>query len=372
MPSIYDELGVRTIINCATTYTRIGGSIMDLSVAQSMADAAGAFVDIPELIEAVGKRLAVLTSNESAYVSNGAAAGLTIATAAAICGEDPAKAAKLPIDMDGLKNEVVVHRVNRIWYDQAVRNAGARLIEIGHVYETQAWELDAAINERTAAVLYAAGAHLNRNSLPLEYVVERAHAHGIPVIVDAAAQVPPLSNLTYFTREMGVDVAIFSGGKNLRGPQNSGLVVGTEAMIRAMRFNGPPNQRFARNLKVGKETMIGLLKAVERYVNLDHAVLWDEWSAVVDSWSAAWSGIADIHRLNTNEAGEPIPRLIMSFADKPARDAYIADLRAGTPQIAVVLNDDRSIAFSPHLLQPGEAEIVRTKVLEMAAISMQI
>src|SRR3954452_21019528 len=137
MTDIYEELGVERIINCATTYTRLGGSIMAPEVAQAMADAHNAFVDIPALVEAVGRRLASLTNNEAAYVSNGAAAGLSLATAAAICGEDPAKIAKLPIDMDSLKNEVVVHRVNRVWYDQAVRNAGAKLIEIGHTYETQ-------------------------------------------------------------------------------------------------------------------------------------------------------------------------------------------------------------------------------------------
>jgi D-glucosaminate-6-phosphate ammonia-lyase len=372
MTSIYEQLGVRPIINCATTYTRIGGSIMAPEVAQAMADAANVFVDIPELIEAVGRELARLTRNEAAYVSNGAAAGLTLATAAAICGEDPAKTARLPIDMDGLKNEVVVHRVNRIWYDQAVRNAGARLIEIGHTYETQEWELDAAINERTAAVLYAAGSHLNRNSLPLEFIVERAHARGVPVIVDAAAQVPPMSNLWHFTREMGVDVALFSGGKNLRGPQNSGLVVGTERMISAIRFQGPPIQRFGRTLKVGKETMIGLLRAVERYVSLDHDALWQEWSAVVDMWLAAWGEDFNVVRMDTNEAGEPIPRIIMRQDSRAARDRVVKTLIEGTPSITVVLNDDTSVAFSPHMLQPGEAAIVAAKVHESLAIPVQI
>jgi L-seryl-tRNA(Ser) seleniumtransferase len=134
---IYDELGVSKIINCATTYTRLGGSTMAPEVAQAIADASQAFVDILTLVEAVGKRLAVLTRNEAAYVSNGAAAGLSLATAACIAGDDPSLIARLPTDMDRLKSEVVVHRMHRIWYDQAVRNTGARLIEIGHSYETQ-------------------------------------------------------------------------------------------------------------------------------------------------------------------------------------------------------------------------------------------
>lgn len=372
MTDIYAELGVSRIINCATTYTRLGGSTMAPEVAQAMADAAPAFVDIGALVEAVGKRLAELTNNEAAYVSNGAAAGLSLATAACIAGDDPALIARLPTDMDGLPYEVVVHRMHRIWYDQAVRNAGAQLIEIGHSYETQTWELDAAITERTAAVLFCAGGHLARNTLPLEFVIERAHARGIPVIVDAAAQVPPVRNLWYFTRELGADVAIFSGGKNLRGPQNSGLVVGTGEMIRKIRFNGPPNQRFGRSLKVGKETMIGLLKAVERYVSLDHDALWQEWSDVVDGWLAAWSGSGMVTRSNTNEAGEPIPRVIMRFSSQAERDRAVVSLLGGDPAIAVVLNDPTSIAFSPHQLLPGEAKRVEAAVPANLGITMQV
>jgi L-seryl-tRNA(Ser) seleniumtransferase len=369
---IYDELGITRIINCATTYTRLGGSTMAPEVAQSMADASQAFVDIASLVEAVGKRLAILTNNDAAYVSNGAAAGLSLATAACIAGDDPSLISRLPTDMDGLKAEIVVHRMHRIWYDQAVRNAGARLVEIGHSYETQTWELDGAITDRTAAVLYVAGAHLARNTLSLEYVIERAHARGVPVIVDAAAQVPPVTNLWHFTRDLGADVAIFSGGKSLRGPQNSGLVVGTEEMIRKIRFNGPPNQRFGRSLKVGKETMIGLLKAVERYVSLDHDALWREWSDVVDGWMAAWSASGMVSRSETNEAGEPIPRVIMRFADCDARDRAIARLRGGDPSIDVVLNDPTGIAFSPHLLLPGEAKIVESTVAVNLGITMQV
>ena len=300
MANIYDELGVPRIINCATTYTRLGGSIMAPEVAQAMADVSQAFVDISTLVEAVGARLAVLTNNEAAYVSNGAAAGLSLATAACIAGEDPALAARIPNDLDGLKSEVVVHRQHRIWYDQAVRNTGVKLVEIGHSYETQSWELDAAINERTAAVLYVAGGHLRGNTSPLEFVIERAHARGVKVIVDAAAQLPPVSNLWHFTRDLGADVAIFSGGKNVSGPQISGLMVGTAEMIRAIRFNGPPNQRFGRSLKVGKEAMVGLLKAVERYVTLDHDALWKEWSVVVDDWLESWEPAGNVRRDELN------------------------------------------------------------------------
>jgi L-seryl-tRNA(Ser) seleniumtransferase len=320
---------------------------------------------------ALGKRLAKLTNNEAAYVSNGAAAGLALAAAACMTGDDPALMARLPMHTEGMKNEIVVHRVQRNWYDIAIRQAGAKLIEIGHSLETQAWELDDAITDRTAAVFYFAGSHLNRNTLPLPYVVERAHARGVPVIVDAAAQVPPVSNLWKFTREDGADAAIFSGGKGLRGPQNSGLVVGTERIMRAIRLNGPPNQRIGRSMKTSKEAMIGLLAAVEAYLETDFEAEALVWSEVVDRWIDAWKASApdgiEVFHLERNEAGEPIPRVIVRLLPELqlSRDAFVAALREGDPPIEVVLHDETSVAFSPHLLQEGEANQVEDRVLHM-------
>jgi uncharacterized pyridoxal phosphate-dependent enzyme len=366
--TIYEELGVRPHINCATTYTRLGGSVMRPHVARAMAEAAGAFVNIFDLQVAVGKRLAELTRNEAAYVSNGAAAGLALATAACMTGEDVSLMARLPFDTDGMKNEVVVHRVQRNWYDIAIRQVGARLVEIGHSLETQAWELDAAINERTAAVFYFAGTHLNRNTLPLPYVVERAHARGVPVIVDAAAQFPPVENLWKFTTEDGADAAIFSGGKGLRGPQNTGLVVGRESIIRAIRLNGPPNQRIGRSMKTSKEAMVGLVYAVQAALETDFTAEALVWSEVVDAWAGRWSAVAggrfEVFRLEMNEAGEPIPRVIVQLLPDSGmtRDGLVEALRQGSPSIEVVLHDPTSVAFSPHLLQEGEAEQVERRV----------
>jgi L-seryl-tRNA(Ser) seleniumtransferase len=371
MAQIYEQLGIRPIINCATTYTRLGGSIMAPHVAQAMADSAGVFVNLFDLQASVGDRLAELTRNEAAYVSNGAAAGLALATAACITGEDVSLMARLPMQTEGLKNEVVVHRSQRNWYDIAVRQVGVKLVEIGHTMETFPWELDAAINEKTAAVLYFAGTHLNRNTLPLEYVVERAHARGVPVIVDAAAQVPPVENLWRFTTEIGADVAIFSGGKNLAGPQSSGLAVGKASIIRAMRLNGPPHQRIGRAMKVSKESMVGLLAAVEHYLSLDHEAEYRKWSATVDQWLEAWEERAPetaiVTRDDVNEAGEPIPRIILRLkAGAPVnRDALVEILRAGDPGIEVVLHDPESVAFSPHLLKDGEADRVTRRVSEV-------
>lgn len=369
--TIYEQLGVRPHINCATTYTRLGGSVMRPHVAQAMANAAGCFVNIFDLHVALGERLATLTNNEAAYVSNGAAAALALATAACMTGDDPALMARLPNQTAGMKNEVVMHRVQRNWYDIAIRQVGAKLIEIGHSLETQQWELDDAMNERTAAVFYFAGSHLNRNTLPLPYVVERAHARGVPVIVDAAAQALPVSNLWTFTRDHGADAAIFSGGKGLRGPQNSGLVVGSERIIRAIRLNGPPHQRIGRSMKTSKEAMIGLLAAVEAYLETDFDAEALVWSRVVDQWIEAWGAVVpdgiDLTRLEQNEAGEPIPRVIVRLMPGASmtRDELVAALRDGDPSIEVVLNDETSVAFSPHLLQDGAAEQVEHRFREL-------
>jgi uncharacterized pyridoxal phosphate-dependent enzyme len=368
---VYRSLGLRPVINCATTYTRLGGSIMAPHVAQAIADSARTFVNVFDLHEALGRRLAELTHNEAAYVSNGAAAGLTLATAAAITGEDPALMARLPNDLSGMKNEVVVHRSQRNWYDIAVRQTGVKLVEIGHTLETNPWELEAAITDRTAAVVYFAGAHLNRFTLPLKQVVEIAHARGVPVIVDAAAQVPPVSNLWHFTQNDGADVAIFSGGKNLAGPQNTGLVVGTQKMIAAMRLNGPPHQRIGRGMKTSKEAMIGLLAAVEHALARDEQAELDAWNGSVDRWFDAWTERApvgvDVWRSDINEAGEPIPRVLMRFHEHApwTRDGVIDALRAGDPIIEVVVDSPNSIAFSPHLLQDGDEEHVGRVVNEL-------
>jgi L-seryl-tRNA(Ser) seleniumtransferase len=365
---VYARLGVRPVINCATTYTRLGGSVMAPHVARGIAEAAGCFVNVFDLQAAVGRRLAELTQNEAAYVSNGAAAGLLLAAAACITGDDLAAMHRLPNDLTGLKNEIVVHRAQRNWYDFAIRQSGATLVEIGHSMETAPWELEAAIGERTAAVFYFAGSHLNRNTLPLATVVEIAHARDVPVVVDAAAQLPPVTNLWHFTRGEGADLAIFSGGKGLSGPQNSGLVVGRADLIRAITLNGPPHQRIGRPLKVAKETMIGLVLAVEHVIEQDWDGLGAAWDVQVAAWYDAWRKLlppgVELRRDERNEAGEPIPRLILRFGpDAPLdRDGFVAALRTGDPPIEVVLDGADGIALSPHLLQEGEGEVVSQRV----------
>ena len=262
---IYEELGIQPIINASATLTKLGGSVMPPEVLDAMVEASRHFVDLNELQQRVGERLAELTRNEAAYVSSGAAAGLVLATAACIAGDDPAAIQRLP-DLTGLKNEVIVHRSHRNGYDHAVRQVGVKLVEIGTSLDTAEWELESAITDKTAAVFWFQGGMTGHGDLPAgDRHRHRQSEHVAPVIVDAAAQLPPTENLWRFT-EMGAALAVFSGGKDLRGPQSSGLIVGRKDLIDAIRVNGNPNHSIGRPMKVGKEEMVGLLKAVEIYL----------------------------------------------------------------------------------------------------------
>jgi D-glucosaminate-6-phosphate ammonia-lyase len=374
---VYERLGMRRVINADATLTRLGGSLMPSDVLDAMREAAGSFVDMYELQQNVGKRLAELTRNEAAYVSTGAAAGLVLATLAAMTDGDLPTIAHLIETGEAPKNEVIIHRAHRIPYDPAIRLAGARIIEVGNRLQTFPWELEAAITPRTAMVFYAAGARLASGALALAETVEIAHAHGIPMVVDAAAQLPPTENLWRFTREYGADLAVFSGGKDLRGPQASGLLVGTEAMIAAIAVNGSPHQRLARPMKVGKEEMLGLLAAVERYVSEDWHDRARRYEEIVERWIEHFRGVPgmDASRGFPNEAGQPTPRCRVTFATETGLSgAEVARmLWEGDPRIAVAVDGPHAISITPELLEEGDESIMLERIdalsLAPAAVS---
>lgn len=362
--SIYDALGVRRVINADARLTRLGGSLMPEAVLAAMRDAAGSYVDILEFQRAAGQRLAALTRNDAAYVSAGAASGLFLSTLACITGPDQAAIDRLPA-RDGLKTEVIYQRPHRIVYLPAVELAGARLVEIGVEPEVHPAELELAIGPDTAAVLHVAGEHLAAGALPLAGVVEIAHARGVPVIVDAAAQLPPPANLWRFTRDEGADLAIFSGGKDLRGPQASGLVVGRAELIEACILNGTPNPRLGRPMKVGKEEIAGLLAAVAAYLDEDHAARIARFEAIVAGWIARLGALPGVRaeREFPNEAGQPMPRCRLQLDRALALDGaeLAARLWEGDPRIAVK-HDAHAISMTPDTLAPGDEELVAERI----------
>jgi L-seryl-tRNA(Ser) seleniumtransferase len=359
---MYDALGVRPVINAAATLTKLGGSRMPPSVVAAMVEAAEAFVDLHELQRRVGEHIAELTHNEACYVTSGAAGGIMLAVASCIAGTDAERIAAFP-RLDGVeRTEVIVHGSQRNGYDYAARQTGARLVEIVGTING----LDAAISEKTACVLWFAGTHFSNGALPIEDVIEIAHRHGVPVIVDAAAQNPPISSLWHFTRDLGADVAIFSGGKGLRGPQSSGLVLGKRDIIEGCRANGSPNHGIGRPLKVGKEELAGILAAVEWSLAQDEQALLTQYEQVVADWIEDLTTLPgiDASRGYPSEAGQPHSRAILRVtpACPLTRDQIVAALWDGTPRVAVGTEGDDVIALNPQTIEPGEERMVAERM----------
>lgn len=358
--SIYEELGVRPIINATATLTKLGGSLMPPEVLAAMEEASHCWVDLEDLQRRIGEELARLTHNEAAYVTTGAAAGIALAVAACVTGDDPMLRGRLP-DTTGMKNEVIVYKTHRNGYDHAARMVGIRMVEVGSADGATVQEFEAAFSERTACVLWFQGAMTGHGEPSLEETMAIADARKIPVLVDAAAQLPPAENLWRFT-QLGATAAIFSGGKDLCGPQTTGLVVGRQWLIEALRPLGSPNAGLCRPMKVGKEEMAGLLAAVRRYLTIEYADRLARDERIVEEWRKALSEIpgVTVARSWPNEAGQPMPRaqvrldpIIIGFnADELAKRLWDGDQR-----IAVACGGD-SLYLNPMTLTDTEAIIV--------------
>jgi uncharacterized pyridoxal phosphate-dependent enzyme len=367
---IYDQLGIKKVINGAATLTRLGGSIMPPEVLEAMTEASRHFVDIDELQATVGAQIAEWTHNEAAYVSCGAAAGLVLSAAACIAGTDPDKRARLPYT-DGMANEVIVHKHNRVGYDFAVRQAGATLVEIGSEAGTTADEMERAINDRTVAILYFYNVNRMPGLVPLEQGIEIARRRGVPLIVDAAAQIPPVENLWRFTH-MGADLALFSGGKGLCGPQSSGLILGRADLIEACTFNACPRAFIGRPMKVGKEELVGLMVAVRRYLDLDHEALMRTYEDQVRYAIDAFAGVPHVsaRRSFPSEAGQPMPRAEIVLDEDAlglTRDDLLARLSAGSPSIALSPAGASGVYLNPQTLEPGQERIIVERIVEIVS-----
>jgi L-seryl-tRNA(Ser) seleniumtransferase len=366
---IYDELGVKKVINGLATVTVLGGSIMPPEVTAAMAEAAQHFVELDDLQAKAGQRIAEWTRNEAAYITCGAAAGIVLSTAACMAGTDPDKRARLPDDPSGMKDEVIVHKAGIVGYAQAIRHAGAKIVLIGTDEGATVAELEAAINERTAAIFYFYNVSRMKGQVPFEEGIAIARKHGIPLIVDAAAQLPPVENLWRFT-QMGADGAIFSGGKGLCGPQSSGLVVGRKGLIEAMAFHANPRMALGRPMKVGKEEIVGLLAAVKRYLALDHDAIMQAWEGQVAAVIAAFEGVPGVtaRRSFPSEAGQPMPRAEIVFDEARlgiTRDEILKRLRGGEPSIALAASGTNGVFVNPQTLEPGQEKIICGRLQEI-------
>jgi uncharacterized pyridoxal phosphate-dependent enzyme len=362
--AIFRRIGVEPIINGATTMTYLGGSLMPPEVVEAMRQASESFVDLYELQAAVGRRIAELTRNEAAFVSGGAAAGLFLS--AAVCmARDTVDGVLRPRELEGLPREFVIQSGHRIPYDPAIELAGGRLVEIGSSGGTVESDLERAIGPATAGILYVAGAHLAVGALSLDAVVRLARARDVPVIVDAAAQLPPVESLWSYTAA-GADLVLFSGGKALCGPASTGLVLGRARYVDRFAANAAPQQRIGRPMKVGKEDLIGILAAVEWYLAQDHTAQARRYEAMVDhivSWARGRQDVSAV-RETPGQAGQPTPRARIAIAPElaPRRDEILARLRAEPPRIELLPAGDDGFYLAPETLVPGEEALVTRRL----------
>jgi D-glucosaminate-6-phosphate ammonia-lyase len=377
---IYERLGVTKRINGAGLLTRLGGSLMPPEVLAAMAEAAGSFVDLAELQARASEVIARHTGAEAGYVTSGAAAALTLATAACLTGLDPARMDRLP-DTRGMPRDVLMWRAHRNAYDHAIRAAGARIRDVGFndravgagVRGVEPWEFEAAITPAVVAIAYAVTPALGP---PLGEVVAVARRHRVPVIVDAAAALPPASNLRRFVAE-GADLVAFSGGKALRGPQATGILCGRrdliaaaalqqldldvspdtwappESLIPRARLSGVPHHGLGRGFKVGKEEIAGLLVALERFVHADVTAELDRDARRLETIAARLAGLPAVRtRLVGPAVTGRFPRLEV-LLDEPVlgRSAIEVGRRllAGDPPVHL---SERQVSEGILVVQP--------------------
>lgn len=362
--STYETLGVRRSINCMGAVTFLGGAPLSDRVIDAMAEAARTKVNLFELNEAVGRRLAEICGTEAGCVTSGAAGGLQLAAAACITRGDVSKIAKLP-HHDGDQPQVVLHRKHRCNFDHAVRNTGARLVEFGYSWDrTESWELEAALSAATAAVFYVTSFG-PPSVLSLGEVVEIAHSRDVPVIVDAAVSLPPRTNLGGIPAT-GVDLCCFSGGKAIGGPQNSGFVVGRADLVAGCVRNTSPNHNtIGRPSKVNAEAMVGLLAALEEYVARSDGEDYAAFRQVCEQvQSAGRLSAEEAHLTESGKGGMPVPTLRVRIPGGAARAAAAVDaLTRRDPPIWVNVDGDE-LVLDPLALDSRDASLVGTALRE--------
>lgn len=327
----YSKLGVRKIINAAGTFTALTASIMPPSVQAAVAEAAKYPVRLVELQKAAGEYLAKRLKCEAAYVTSGAASALTLGTAACMTVSNPAAASRIPFDLNGLRDEVIVQKAHRYEYDRALTNTGVRFVEV----ETMR-EYENAFGKKTLLALFFNGAE--GGEIGHQDWVRVAHEHGVPCFNDAAADVPPIANLWRYTA-MGFDLVTFSGGKGIRGPQNAGLLLGRKDLIDAVAaMSAPISAAFGRGMKVAKEQIVGMVAAVDWLLTQSDEEMEAEFRRRAEMIA---DHLKDIPSLQSkivvpNVAANHIPHLLLNYDRgrvKICAADVIAELRDGNPSI---------------------------------------
>lgn len=360
--SVYEAIGVKHVINATGTVTTLGGSLMAPEVVAAWANAAKHFVDLSDLQDKVGAEIAKRLGVEAAMVTTGAAGAILLGTAAAVTRGDRKRIQRLP-DATGMKNEVILQKAHHTCYDNQLTDVGVKLIEVA-----TAADVERAIGERTALMFFLNLADAD-GRIPRAEWIDLARRHQLPTLLDAAADVPPVEHLSEYNR-MGFDLVAFSGGKALRGPNDTGLLLGRKDLIEAAKRNTNPHcGTIGRMMKVSKEDMIALLAAVERYLRIDHQAEWREWErrlAVIEQ------ALKEIPTLRCQRIVPPIanqvPHVILSWDEdrvKLSREAMTKALAEGEPPIQIGRvrgTGDEGILISVFMLQDGEEHIVADRL----------
>jgi len=357
----FKELGLRTFINAAGTYTSMTGCLMPKEVTDAIGYGATEYVNLDDLQDKVGERIAELLSCEYATVTSGCFGAMSIAMAGVLCGNDPKKVKQLP-NTEGWANEVIIQEGHQIGYAQALTNVGAKVVLV-----KTAKEMEKAINKKTA-MMWFLNANTENGEVKWEEFVAIAKKHNIPTFIDCAADVPPVSNLFRFT-EMGFDMVGFSGGKGLRGPQSAGLLLGKRKYIKAARMHTPPRgETIGRGMKVNKEEVLGMLVALELYLNKDHDKEWKLWEDQIELISNSALAVEGVRtEIHVPKHANHVPSLRIRWDENKVKitaDEARRQLRKGHPSIQTVGNKT-TIGITTWMMTPGQERIVAKRVHEI-------
>jgi uncharacterized pyridoxal phosphate-dependent enzyme len=361
---LFKELGVRTFINAAGTYTFMTGSLMHEEVMDAIHSSWQDFCLLDELQDKVGERIALMTKAESAVVTSGCFSAMTLGLAGVLTGADPKKAEQLPhLEGSGMKSEVIVQKGHSVGYSQALTNTGCKIVFV----ETTD-DVEKMINDKTA-MLWFLNIQSDKGSITHEQWVALGKKYNIPTMIDIAADVPPVSNLWKFN-EMGFDLVCISGGKAMRGPQSAGILMGKKNLIAAARISMPPRgSTIGRGMKVNKEEIVGMYVAVEHFLKYDHEKEWKEWEQRIATIESAVKNINGITtEVKVPTLGNVTPTLHVTWDAgkiKLTTKELQERLRNGNPSIEIVGNEEAHISITSWVMKSGEEKKVAKRLKEV-------
>ena len=358
--NLVKELGIRTFVNAAGTYTAMTGSLMEDDVVNTILAASKEFMMLDDVQTKVGEKIAAITHAESAVVSAGCFSAMTLGLAGVLTGMDQKKVEMLPhLEGTDMKSEVIAQKAHNIGYSHALTNTGCKIIQVETIED-----VEKAITDKTA-LLWFLNIQSDKGRITHQQWVDLGKKHNIPTMIDIAADVPPVENLWKFN-DMGFDLVCVSGGKAMRGPQSAGLLMGKKKYIDAARLSMPPRgSTIGRGMKVNKEEILGMYVALEKFVATDHD---KEWKMLEDRAAHIANAAKSVKGVTVESYAPPLgnhtPSLRVSWdTTKLTPKALQEALRNGNPSIEVV-GEPTGISMTAWMLKPGEEKIVATRLKE--------